>query len=50
MIPIRRRCRDQWPHEQQVTEIAEIIAYFLEETMMCDTDKKSKIRSLCGSA
>jgi len=47
---IRIRCHDKSPHEKQLTEIAEIIEYFSEESMAFYTDRKSQIRCLCGSA
>jgi hypothetical protein len=47
--PIRIRCRNQWPPEPQLIEIAPILVYFSGKSMAYYTDRKLKIRILCGS-
>ena len=48
-MPIRIRCRNQWPHEPQLIEIAPIIVYFAGKSMVYYTDRKLTICILCGS-
>jgi len=47
--PIRIRCRNQWPPEPQLIEIAPILVDFSGKSMAYYTDRKLKIRILCGS-
>ncbi len=49
-MPIRIRCRDKWPHEQQLTEMEEIAVYFSEVSLACYSDRKSNISAVDADA
>jgi hypothetical protein len=49
-MPIRIRCRNKWPHEAQVTQIAGIIVCFEREATASYAGRKSELRILCASA
>lgn len=48
-MPIRIRCRNQWPHGPQLIEIVAILMYCAEKPMVYYTDWKLTICILCGS-
>ena len=49
VMPTRIRCCDKPPHEQQLTDMAGISAYFAGESLACYADRKPELRIVCGS-
>jgi len=48
-MPIRIRCRNQWPQGPQLIEIAPILVYVSGKLTAYYTDRKLTIYILCGS-